>query len=380
MHRLPPSLLADFQPEKPEKPEKAGAAGHQPDTNRMATGYQPDEPDFGGQVAGRPEKQNIWGAVRQWVQEAPGKFSTCELDRDLGLTTPRAKKSRSDALSKLVSEGLIERVSSIRGGFRIKNQDLVEMDLLAASPAEIPIDLPFGLSKYIEINSKEIILIAGETNTGKTAIQFNMAWSCINTLHAEGILREKTAKPHKEGLGLRYFSSEMGPTGVRKKLEAFGSEYPIEKWVKYVSTVERNREFQDVVDPHGINFIDFLEALDGEYYKLSSDITAIHAALETGIAVIAIQKRSGTDIGRGGEATLEKPRLALSLSENKEKGFATVKIVKAKHYRDRNPVGLERDFIIRRRGTKIIEVSPWGYAKDHQVRRNSQDYRAWNQE
>ena len=166
----------------------------------------------------------------------------------------------------------------------------------------------------------------------------------------------------------------MGPTGVRKKLESFGGDYPVKEWVKYVCSVERNRDFKDVVDPRGLNFIDYLEVFDGEYFKLSSNITAIHAALETGIAVIALQKRAGTDIGRGGEATLEKPRLAVALSENKERGYSTAKIVKAKHYRDKNPVGMEKDFIVRRHGTKIIEVSEWGYASEHQVRRNTTPY------
>ena len=320
------------------------------------------------------QHSNLRGLVRAFVLESPGTFSIYDVDRELGLTTRQDKKNRSDALADLVCEGFIERDLNRRGVFRKKDNTLVEMDILGAKSEELPVELPFGLSKYIEINNKEIILFMGESNSGKTTVIFNMIWSCLKVLKAEGAIREKCQPCNNGCYGIRYFSSEMGPTGVRKKLQAFGPDYPITEWVKYVSSVERNRDFQDVVDPYGLNFIDYLEVFDGEYFKLSSSITAIFSALQTGIAVIALQKKSGTDIGRGGEATLEKPRLALALSENKERGFATVKIVKAKHYRDMNPVGMELDFIIRRKGTRIIEVSQWGYARDHQVRRNSMNY------
>ena len=324
--------------------------------------------------------ENLWGFIRKWVEESPGRFNIYELDRELGVTGRTAKQNRSKCLSSLVSEGIIERDYNVRGFFRKKDNALVEMDILGAKQEELPIELPFGLSKYIEINNKEVILLMGESNAGKTTVIFNMIWSCLRVLKAEGIIREKCQPCNNGCLGIRYFSSEMGPTGVRKKLQAFGQDYPVAEWVKYVSSVERNRDFQDVVDPYGLNFIDYLEVLDGEYFKLSSSITSIFSALHTGIAVIALQKKSGTDIGRGGEATLEKPRLAIALSENKERGFATAKIVKAKHYRDKSPVGMELDFIIRRKGTKIIEVSQWGYPKDHQVRRNCTNYHEFNVE
>ena len=374
MNRPPPDLVADFENKghrtnrtNRTSPTPPDSAGQPPDKYRTATGQVPDS-----------REPNLYGLIRQWVNEYPGIFTTSEIDRELGIITRQAKKNRSDCLAELIYKGIIERDFNRRGVFRKKDNKLVEMDLLSASPSELPIDLPFGLSKYIEINNKEIILFMGESNAGKTAVIFNMIWSCIRTLKGEGLLRAKN-EPSKSGsFGIRYFSSEMGSCGVRKKLEAFGSDYPLDEWVKYVCSVERNRDFQDVLDPHGLNFIDYLEVFGGEYFKLSSDITAIHSALESGIAVIAIQKRTGTDIGRGGEATLEKPRLAIALSENKERGFSTAKIVKAKHYRDTNPAGLERDFIIRGRGTKIIEVSQWAYLKDHQVRRNSLDYRTWD--
>ena len=329
-----------------------------------------------GQLPGN-SIEGLYGLIRQWVDEAPGVFSTADLDRELGIPpgARQMKNNRSDCLSDLVKKGTLDRDPRRRGIFRRRDNQIFEMDLLGAKPEELPIALPFGLSNYVEVNKKEVILIMGETNSGKTTVVFDMIWHNISVLLAEGLLREKNESPSKENFGLRYFSSEMGPTGVRQKLERFGPGYPIERWVKYVASVERNRDFQDVVDPNGVNWIDYLEVFDGEYFRLSSDITSIYSALDTGIAVICLQKKRGTDIGRGGEATLEKPRLAIALSENKDRGFSTCKIIKAKHYRDRNPVGLEQDFVIRKGGTKILTIADWGYAEDHKHRRDTHNYK-----
>lgn len=371
-------LVEKTEGEKGEKGEERGRKGKEGEER----GIEGKEGESRGNSPKKTWDDNLRGLVRSWVEESPGIFTTSQIDRELGLSSAQAKKKRSDYLAQLVCDGLIERDLNRRGVFRKKDNALVEMDILGASSAEIPIDLPFGLSKYIEINNKEIILLMGETNAGKTTVIFNMIWSCIRTLRGEGILREKNDRAKDGYYGIRYFSSEMGATGVRKKLQAFGPDYPLPEWVKFVSSVERNRDFQDVIDPCGFNFIDYLEVFDGEYFKLSSALTAIHAALETGIAVIALQKKRGTDVGRGGEATLEKPRLALALFEDMDKGYSTVKIVKAKHYRDKNPVGYELDFLIGRRGTGIKPISEWGYAEAHQIRRSTYsraDYDRWRE-
>ena len=366
-----------------EKLRKKGDKGDKGDScdSRATVGRQKgDKGDKNSDGEKMSPFENLRGFIRQWVDESPGIFTTSMLDRELGISTRQGKQNRSKCLALLVCEGIIERDFNKRGIFRKKNTDLHEMDILGAKSEELPIQLPFCLNKYIEINNKEIILFMGESNSGKTTVLFNMIWSNIKSLSKEGILRGKDEPAHNGHFGIRYFSSEMGPTGVRKKLEAFGPGYPVVEWVKYVSSVERNRDFQDVVDPCGLNFIDYLEVFDGEYFKLSSNITAIHSQLQSGIAVIALQKKKGTDIGRGGEATLEKPRLALALSEDRERGFSTAKIVKAKHYREVNPSGLEMDFIIRGRGTKIVSVSAWGYSSEHKMRRNSTDYHHWDKE
>ena len=64
--------------------------------------------------------------------------------------------------------------------------------------------------------------------------------------------------------------------------------------------------------------------------------------MKNGIAIVALQKKRGVELGRGAEFSLEKPRLYLSM-ENGE-----IKIVKAKNWRrkDVNPNGMVSKFKI----------------------------------
>jgi hypothetical protein len=92
------------------------------------------------------------------------------------------------------------------------------------------------------------------------------------------------------------------------------------------------------------------------------------------VCVIALQKKSGSDFGRSGEISLEKPRLYLSISEV-IKGFSSCKIVKAKNYiGDRNPNGLEKDFRITQSGSLLNELTDWRYVKLSDRKRINAEY------
>jgi hypothetical protein len=130
----------------------------------------------------------------------------------------------------------------------------------------------------------------------------------------------------------------------------------------HFKAIERSSNFADVIDPDGFNVIDFMEIYD-EFWKIGGWIRDIHVKLKKGIAIIALQKKTTTkknpqDFGRGGELTLEKPRLYLAMDRGK------IKIVKAKIWRnhERNPNGLIRDFKIVQ-GWKFLPQDEW-YTED----------------
>jgi hypothetical protein len=319
---------------------------------------------------------NYLDIFKLWLETCDGEFKMQDAARELGwFQNPSHYAAFRNAVFRAAQIGLIARSGKLRGLYRTIKKGYEEADLLSCATSEFPIVLPLGLHDLVEINPKEIILISGETNAGKTSLIYNIMWDNIFHFQEIGLLRQKHS-PDCSKIGIRYFSSEMGPSSIKKKLLDFGPSFPLSTFVQNVTTIcDRSTGFQDILDPEGLNCIDYLEPPNGDYYLMAPTITEVFSKLTTGVAVIGIQKKFGSDIARGGEATLEKPRLAIALSYNKEKNFFTAKITKAKTYRgDHQITGKEIDFLIDR-GVKIIPVSGWGYPDAHEKRRKTSDYR-----
>jgi hypothetical protein len=231
--------------------------------------------------------------VATWVAGRSGTFRTQQMDRDLGMRSPADYALRDKALAALLEEGTIRREGRTTDSFRKVSRGDAFIDLTTLPPAEAEVDvaLPLDLNRHVIIKPKNIIVVAGESNAGKSALMLNLAW--LN-----------------RSLGnVRYMTSETSPEELKGRLEAFG---PVTEWggVKFQ---ERNTDFADGIDPNGINVIDFLECVGGEFYKVADYIREVFDALDKGVAFIAIQKKKGAEFGRGAEFSVEKSRLAISL-------------------------------------------------------------------
>jgi hypothetical protein len=193
------------------------------------------------------------------------------------------------------------------------------MDWLNCETKTVPLCLPFGLHKLVEIMPGNIILVAGSPNAGKTAFLLN-------------IIRYNMSK-----FKIHYFNSEMGSGELKKRLSKF-DDILLKNW-KFTA-YERGGQFQDVIKSGEgkINIIDFLEIYEN-FYEISKPLAEIHKKLKDAIAIVALQKNPGCDTGLGGYRTLEKPRLALSIDSG------VLKIVKAKNWRTaENPNGQQIRF------------------------------------
>jgi hypothetical protein len=194
------------------------------------------------------------------------------------------------------------------------------------------------LHKLVEIHQKNIIVVAGEMNAGKTAWLLN------------------TAKDNMDRHEIWFFSSEMGSRELRKRLMLFSDVSFPHGW--NIKTYERSANFADVIEPDALNMVDFLEVHD-DFWRVGGMLKAIHDKLREGIAIVAVQKDPNKFYGRGASMGLEKPRLYLTISEDPP-GPNTVKIVKAKNFRDgvENPNGKQLDFKLVK-GSNFIPVTEW---------------------
>ena len=236
-----------------------------------------------------------------------------EVYEELKITSVSDKAAAQVAFHRLVKDNVLQKMG--KGYFRLKAPDCPQIDIFSNEGGAIDFKYPLGIHEFYNTFPKSVCIVAGESDSGKTAWLLNCA--------------AKNMDSHN----IHYFSSEMGATELRNRLSKF--KVPLEAWRK-INWKERSTNFADVIQPDDVNIIDFLEVHD-EFYKIGGLIKDIHDKLNTGIALIALQKNEGRDWGLGGMRSVEKARLYLAMERS-----GKMKIVKAKNWRNEtvNPNGL----------------------------------------
>jgi hypothetical protein len=284
---------------------------------------------------------DLWIAVRELIFKSGGYFSTEELYRELGITSPEQKHYTRTLLYRLKESGEIESHPKLNRMYRRILKETTKLDILNASSSDIlAIKWPLGVEDYVDLYPSNLAVVAGNPNAGKTGLLLNVA--CLN----------------RDKFSVVYFSSEMEASELRRRLDKF-NDMPIEEWVK-VDFQKRASGFQDVVRPESLNIIDYMELAD-ELYLVGAKLSAIQRKLTKGLAIVALQKKRGADLGRGAEFGLENPRLYLSM----EKGAITIQKGKNWHQEGLNPDGLTTKFKLVN-GCDFIPVGIWHHKEEEQ--------------
>jgi len=265
-----------------------------------------------------PEEKSLTREIDSYIETTQGYFSKEDCDRELKIVSKQGKNNRRQILHRRVKDGILEKHPSKDGLFRRIQRDSAPIEWEEADISNVfPIRWPFEIENYALMYPKNIAVLAGESNVGKTAFllevtRLNMA---KHTIH--------------------YFSSEMGAEELKLRISKFEDNG---KWV--FDPRERSTNFADVIYPDDVNIIDYFEFATSEFFRLAEELRAIFDKLRTGIAIIALQKKKGSELGRGAEFGLEKPRLYLSME------FGKLKIIKAKNWavEGQNPNGMEFHF------------------------------------
>jgi hypothetical protein len=279
--------------------------------------------------------RNLTNEVLEFIYSVSGYFYTADIYSALQLNNRADKKAVVMALKRFKDDEIIEAWGGKAGCYRKVESSCPPIDWMNAEQVDLGISYPLGIDKYFNTMPKNIIIVAGSPDAGKTAFLLNFI--------------KKNMDKHP----IHYFSSEMGPLELQSRL--LGFEMPLTNW-KFDAR-ERACNFEDVVYPNDINIIDFLEISDS-FYQIGGMITRIFNKLDKGIAIIAMQKNRGQEMGRGGTFGLEKPRLYLAVDPSYP--GASMRIVKCKNwkYAQLNPNGLVCHFSIVR-GAKLLKDKEW---------------------
>jgi hypothetical protein len=282
------------------------------------------------------KERNISEEVREYVLSSNGVILSSDVVKCLQLSSRDDIKHVSKVMSRLTIENIIERYGNRNGQFRVVDNRIEPLNWRGAGAGEFEIKLPMEMHKYVKIQPKNIIIVAGASNSGKTAFLFNIVKDNIK---------------NKEKKRIKYFSSEMSEQEFKGRIAGFG--LPMEYWD--FDPFERCGNFADVIDPDAINIIDFLE-MHEDFWRVGALIKEIYDKLKTGIAIIALQKNSGSKLGRGGAMSIEKARLYIGMD------FGKLWIEKGKNWRHEtiNPNGLTAEFKLAK-GAEFLQVGNWHY-------------------
>lgn len=263
-------------------------------------------------------ERNLLQEVNDFVASTVGVFTVSDIYHFLNVQNKSEKFKVTRILNEFCVKRFIERASSSKNGmYRRLITEEEQIDFVHASSNLVNLKWPFHIEEYVQLMPKNLAVIAGTPNSGKTGFCLNMVYN------------------NMDKFDIYYFSSEMGPTEFKSRLSKF--DIPLESW--RFTAIERAGDFHDVIRPNAINIIDFLEIHD-EFFKTGMYMKQIYDRLENGVAIIALQRNKGNAAGLGGFRSLEKPRLYMNMSSDQ------VEIVKAKNWMqpEINPNGLRCKF------------------------------------
>ena len=302
------------------------------------------------------DKEKVMSAsIRGWAMATAGEFSLPMAYRELGAKTTQEQGLVRVVIGKMAKEGLLTPVGRGYGHYRKVEKELDEVDIMGTAPTPLDIYLPLGLGNLIKIYPRSIILFAGASNKGKTALAYDFI------------------KGNMDKHDCHLFFSEGGQESLRDRLERH-TDKMIGEW--RFKAYPRTKNFEDVIFPDDINVIDYL-LLGDEFWKVSSYLDDIYRRLNRGIAFVNIQKNTLSEVGRGGEFGLERPQLYVTLSpdpdytgdeDNVQPCLA--KIIKAKAWaRKTNPDGKVMPFQIED-GWKIVHWNNWHFPAKKEKKRD----------
>jgi hypothetical protein len=291
--------------------------------------------------------------ILEIVSQTEGWFDYVYIDKELGIGTEEGKHSRRTILSRMAKDSILEKHPEKEGTFRYVQKDLNELDWVSADPTNIlPIHWPYGVDdgskflalEWLSIFPGSVIVVSGISNQGKTTFMLD------------------TLVENMDSFRCIYMTNEMSGEELHARFSYFD-------WVKLFETdgkpkfrtISRYDNYQDVVIPGWINFIDYLDP--GEHaYMIGPIIDKIRKNIGNGIAIIALQKKevalfTKTGIvtqaniyGVGGKASEERARVVLHLDRG------TLYIKKAKGWHDHNPLGKKYSFNIVGHGSRFSNI------------------------
>lgn len=268
--------------------------------------------------------------IEEWVKSTTGIFSIKNIYSELRILAPETKAHIRVIMHRLREAGIVVALGKRDGLYRLVEDEAPEENWQLADKRSVSLKFPFELEKFVRILPKSLIILAGAPGAGKTAFLYNVL--CLNMFEFDCHL----------------FNSEMGLTQINERLYAIEPDIvnPAPFHIRH-----REDNFSDVIEPDAINLIDYLD-LESEVYMIGYELKKILSKLNEGVAIVAIQKPEGRELGYGAGYSLKGASVYLSMDRGR------LKIVKARERTNNwvDPVNKTWSFRLDNNGAKFMFV------------------------
>ena len=235
---------------------------------------------------------------------------------------------------RAVEYGFAAKINGRDGYFRPIDKSMEEIILDDEGDIkEAGLKLPLGLHDYAYIFSPSLIIVAGVWLAGKTAYLINVLNQNCETFENN----------------MFFFVSEA-PELLKMRFKNLAVQMPRPLPFKIYKRMDN---FSDVIEPDGLNIIDYLRTDMKEPYAVSNELKLIYQKLKTGIAVVGMQKPTGErKIAYGGESTAWEPALYIAI----DKGFASFVKIRTPKIFEPDPYRIKFTYKIRH-GVNFEDIS-----------------------
>jgi len=284
--------------------------------------------------------RNVASEVEAWINETAlvtsSYFFVTSCYSELHLLQKEEKAAARVALHRMLNKKIV--TGSKRGEYRILDKNVTKVDLKAPTLPRFDLKWPLKLEEIVYLNPKSIVIVAGETNAGKSTFVFDFAGR------------------NKDKYKIHLWNTEMSSEDIADRLIDYGEG--LDFWEDVDIIVDRTENFEDVIYPDDINIIDYLSVNPDQIWKIKTPIDNIFNKLNKGIAIICLQMGKGQEMPYGRSWGVERSRLAIALKHKRELGnFA--EIIKGKNWvnKKKKPDGLVHKFFFL--GSRVEGMGFW---------------------
>jgi len=305
----------------------------------------------------RDKSRNVTQDLKEYVNTVDGTFTLNECYSAVGVSDTKEKGVIRKSLCLMCKNGDLEKAGAKSGIYRKPNKSYEVIDLDGTVPDPLDIELPLRIDQLCNVYNGMTILAEGEKSTGKSAFGIETAWLNRNLFPGK-VRYMQNGELNKQMLTIRLMLRPQ-------------ETYPIKKFSERIEFITRHRDWWDIVNPEGLNIIDYIEEHEKKYL-IPDYIARIQERLTTGLALIILQRVPGRDYGTGGAEIRNKPSVIVALKRQGKTNSVHIEDIKSYNQQNigtlfgdevKNPRGLWREYNLKD-GWKFFPKGNWRSPED----------------